>query len=161
MKFATTQAKSTCVDSDKIKAFQPTLGQYSSVQATAWTGVGWVEERNPTFSWLCWVTLSLHPTYYSLNSDKIKAFQPTLGQYSSVQATAWTGVGWVEERNPTFSWLCWVTLSLHPTLYLNCVGRVPRLPQWRAICHCPVRVSGKNVLWYELITPDAHHQQLV
>jgi hypothetical protein len=28
-------------------------------------GVGWVEERNPTFSGLCWVTLKFNPTYES------------------------------------------------------------------------------------------------
>jgi hypothetical protein len=27
------------------------------------TLVGWVEERNPTFGWLCWVTHCLNPTY--------------------------------------------------------------------------------------------------
>jgi hypothetical protein len=27
------------------------------------TRVGWVEERNPTFGWLCWVSQSLNPTY--------------------------------------------------------------------------------------------------
>jgi hypothetical protein len=40
-----------------------------------------------------------------------------------------TCVGWVEERNPTFSWLCWVTLreaaprlrkaSTQPTIFQN------------------------------------------
>jgi hypothetical protein len=27
------------------------------------TRVGWVEERNPTFGWLSWVSQSLNPTY--------------------------------------------------------------------------------------------------
>jgi hypothetical protein len=30
-----------------------------------------------------------------------------------------TPVGWVEERNPTFGWLCWVSQSLNPTIFLN------------------------------------------
>jgi hypothetical protein len=33
-------------------------------------GVGWVEERNPTFSGFCWVTLKFNPTYKFSKTDK-------------------------------------------------------------------------------------------
>ncbi|WP_193199853.1 hypothetical protein [Nostoc sp. MG11] len=43
-----------------------------------------------------------------------------IGQYSSVKPKKLNYVGWVEERNPTFAGLCWVSLrSTQPTIILN------------------------------------------
>ena len=33
---------------------------------TVLKNVGWVEERNPTVIWFCWVALSFNPTYESV-----------------------------------------------------------------------------------------------
>ncbi|MBR8833992.1 MAG: hypothetical protein DSM106950_08115 [Stigonema ocellatum SAG 48.90 = DSM 106950] len=40
--------------------------QYGSVKPKTYVHVvhvGWVEERNPTFIGICWVSQSLNPTY--------------------------------------------------------------------------------------------------
>jgi hypothetical protein len=43
-------------------------------------GVGWVEERNPTKPWKCWVTLKFNPTYKSPKPTQycFESYSPSL-----------------------------------------------------------------------------------
>ncbi|WP_226889421.1 hypothetical protein [Nostoc sp. MG11] len=53
-------------------------------------------------------------------SERMLSGIATIYQYSSVKPKKLNYVGWVEERNPTFAGLCWVSLrSTQPTIILN------------------------------------------